>query len=264
MAKNPRLIDMTGLRVGLWTVVRQDGNSTRGGALWRCVCDCGNVAQVTGADLRAGKSRSCGCVGSRKQIGALRRTHGATGSRLYVCWQNMRRRCADRDNPDYGGRGISICEEWSDFERFQDWALASGYRDDLTIERRDVNGNYDPSNCEWADATTQAQNRRFVAKTPTGILWVHVAEANGISSAAYRSRISDGWDYEEAATWPMNRKRRDGNLKRAVYLTVNGEQMPATLAAKALGYSGAAVYQRAKRMGVSLQEALDSLPPRVR
>lgn len=174
----------------------------------------------------------------------------------------MRMRCLNKNSsvyPYYGGRGISICDEWSDFAVFRQWALDHGYRDDLTIDRLDVDGNYEPSNCIWADAQAQSENRRFVSRAPNGRLWWHIAQDNGITAAAYRSRLTDGWSHHEAATWPMGKRRRDSNLSRATYLVLDGERLPATLASKALGYSGAAVYQRARRNSISLQEALDQM-----
>lgn len=261
MAKNPRLIDLTGQRFGRWAVSHQTGNTARGAAVWHCICDCGTERPVIGSDLRNGKSTNCGCIGVDR-IGAFRRTHGATGSRLHQCWKNMRMRCLNPNGDDYenyGGRGITVCAEWDDFACFRDWALKHGYKDDLTIERLDVDGNYEPSNCIWADAQAQSENRRFVARAPNGRLWLHIARDNGISDAAYRTRVYAGWTFHEAATWPMNKKRRDGNLSRAVYLVLNGQEMPATLAAKSLGYSPSALYQRAKRGSISLQEALDQM-----
>lgn len=264
MAKNPRLVDMRGRTVGLWTVHEQAGNITGGSALWRCVCACGNTATVLGGDLRSGKSRSCGCL-NRERLGAQSKRHGESKSRLYQVWKNMRRRCRDKDHHDYGGRGISVCPEWNSYEIFRNWAFNAGYKDNLTIERVEVNGNYSPNNCIWADAQAQSENRRFVAKAPNGRLWWHIARENGITQAAYRTRIYEGWSYQKASTWPMGRRSRDGNLSRVVYLILFGESLPATHAARRLGYSPAALYQRAKRMDATLQDALNEMAktPRV-
>lgn len=124
----------------------------------------------------------------------------------------MRKRCNNPNTPgyeNYGGRGISICPEWNDFSLFQQWAQNAGYRDNLSIERLNVNGDYCPENCIFADAQMQSENRRFVARAPSGELWVHIARKNGITNAAYRSRLCDGWPYIQAATWPMGKKRRE-------------------------------------------------------
>lgn len=120
----------------------------------------------------------------------------------------MRRRCGDLNDPDYGGRGISVCGAWNDFLAFKAWALANGYRDDLTIERVDVNGNYEPSNCTWADHATQAGNRRFIKRAPDGRPWFQVARDNGIPSLTFNVRVAAGWSREEASTWPYGVRRR--------------------------------------------------------
>lgn len=122
----------------------------------------------------------------------------------------MRARCLNRNRPgfeNYGGRGISVCDEWNEYAAFEHWALNSGYKGDLSIERLDVNGNYQPNNCIWATSQAQSENRRFVAKASNGKLWVHIARENGISDSAYRTRLFDGWDRHEAATWPMGKRR---------------------------------------------------------
>lgn len=209
MAKHPRMIDLSGMSFGRWTVEKQAGNTKRGGTVWLCRCACGQVRSVVGADLRAGKSLSCGCLKDEK-TGARRRTHGATGSKLHETWKNMRGRCLNPRRSgyeNYGGRGISICAEWNGFEAFRDWAMLAGYRDGLTIERIDVNGNYEPDNCTWIPLGDQSFNRRFIQKAPDGELWWHKAKRNGISNAAYRQRIMSGWPYADAISRPMNVRR---------------------------------------------------------
>lgn len=214
---NPRLVDLSGRKFGQWTVGNQAGNDPRGGALWACRCSCGVERAVSGADLRAGKSRGCGCSGAGR-LGDLARTHGGTGSRLYQIWVNMLGRCEDEKRAsfrNYGGRGIAVCQEWRSFSRFRDWAVDSGYLDKLTIERIDVNGNYEPKNCTWIPAELQSRNRRMVQRAADGELWLHKALAAGISRSAFAQRTASGWPLHEAASWPMRRRRnphaRDAN-----------------------------------------------------
>lgn len=210
MAKNPRLIDLSGQRCGKWLVRAQAGNTPRGGALWHCICDCGTERAVLGNDLRSGKSASCGCTIDKQRLGNSNRTHGGSGTPLYNVWRNMRGRCRDQKNeryPHYGGRGITICQDWDDYAVFYQWAKASGYRRGLSIERINVNGDYCPENCTWAGPDVQAANRRFVKRAPDGELWWHKAKANGISRAAYAQRVHAGWPMEDAVTWPQGKRR---------------------------------------------------------
>lgn len=212
---------MTGRKCGRWTVLHQDGNSPKGGAIWLCMCECGTKRQVLGADLRNGKSLSCGCAGSQATIGARSSKHGATRTRLYECWKNMRRRCADTSDTRYGGRGISVCAAWAaDFSAFKTWALAAGYADHLTIDRIDSGGDYTPENCRWADAKTQGRNRSSVRKASDGTPLAEIAERHGIPVAVMNNRIAaGGWPPEVAATWPVGKRRlsraRDGAGKYA-------------------------------------------------
>jgi hypothetical protein len=215
MASNQRLIDLSGQRFGMWVVGRQSGNTKGGGALWLCRCDCGNERSVLGADLRKGKSISCGCKNTAA-LASSARTHGGSGSRLHMTWKNMRGRCNNPNRPgyeNYGGRGISICPEWDSFAVFEQWANSVGYRAPLTLERMDVNGNYEPGNCMWAGPDTQSANRRFTKKAPDGELWWHKARKNGITRAAYNWRVAKGWPLPLVVTWPLGKRRveRDRN-----------------------------------------------------
>lgn len=203
--KNPRILDMTGKIFGSWTVVSKDGNTKGGAALWHCICDCGNSSSITGSDLRNGKSTRCRACSARDRA----TTHGKSKTRIYSIYKAMKTRCYNKKAASYdryGGRGIEVCKEWLDsFDSFRLWAESNGYNDLLSIDRIDNNKGYYPSNCRWATHQTQSENRNFVAVAPCGKLWWHIAQENGITSGAYRSRLSAGWPIDKAASYKLNR-----------------------------------------------------------
>lgn len=129
----------------------------------KCKCDCGNSKITRRTLLKSGKTVSCGCK-QKENIINLSLTHGKSNTRLYNIWNAMKRRCyykKDSCYDIYGGRGIEVCDEWkNDFMNFYNWAMENGYNDTLSIDRVDVDGNYEPNNCRWSDAKTQANNKR--------------------------------------------------------------------------------------------------------
>ena len=142
-------MDIVGKKFNKWTVLEK---STKNKRYYLCQCECGTTKEVRIDKLIRGESKSCGCI----------RNHKKTNTRIYHIWENMKSRCYNQNNPrykHYAGRGITICDEWkNDFMSFYKWAMANGYSDNLSIDRINNNGNYEPSNCRWTDKVTQANN----------------------------------------------------------------------------------------------------------
>lgn len=201
-----RLVDIINKKFTRLLVIERTNNIGNKTA-YRCVCDCGAKVVVTYDKLSRGSTKSCGCYS--KDVNRERlTTHGMQDTRLYSIWKSMKNRCSNKKYHryrDYGGRGIFVCEEWMEsFENFNEWALANGYRDELTIERADNNGSYSPNNCKWSTLHEQMRNTRhnvwLTYKGETKILqdWANIT---GLDRRVISMRINRyGWSVEKALT----------------------------------------------------------------
>ena len=191
--------DLTNNKYGKLTVTSlNEEKSSNKKAYWNCVCECTGTKVCRSDGLKNGTYTHCGCVKPSYY------KHGMTNTRLFNIWGGMKDRCCNkksRDFPKYGGRGIFICNEWlDDFMNFYNWAMANGYADDLTIDRIDNDGIYEPSNCRWVDVKTQQNNTSFNNKiTLDGVTksiseW---SEISGVSRPTIRKRYNEGLSKEE-------------------------------------------------------------------
>jgi hypothetical protein len=203
-----RLIDLTGRRFGRLVAIKQVGKNKSGYQMWLCMCDCGGVSVVNYHNLKNNHTQSCGCL-RRERTVETNTTHGLRKTRLYRIWCHMRERCyypKENRYAQYGGRGITVCDEWkNDFQAFYDWAMANGYNDDLSIDRIDVNGNYEPSNCRWATLEEQANNKRtshlITIGGETFTLSEWLAKVN-LTRRAFYDRVKKGMSEEQAILTP--------------------------------------------------------------
>ena len=156
--------DLTGKRFGRLTVIGVEDNGKRK-TYYACQCDCGNVKVIRADALVSGRTVSCGCKKKEQDRVNLtaNHSHKMSGTRLYNIWVGIKGRCNNYNDARYdryGGRGISVCEEWDkSFQSFYDWAISNGYSDNLTIDRIDNDGNYEPANCKWSTNKEQCNNR---------------------------------------------------------------------------------------------------------
>lgn len=201
-------LNLIGQRFGKLTVIERfgskryaNGNSV---VLWKCLCDCGNYKITESHTLNRGKCHSCGCI---VQL------HGMHNTRIYRCWADMNARCCNKNCKDYnnyGGRGITVCEEWrNNFIAFYEWAIANGYTNELTIDRINVDGNYEPSNCRWVSNKIQANNKttnRHISYKGNVYTIAELCKKLKLDRSVFEWRLRHNWDIEKAITTPVKKK----------------------------------------------------------
>ncbi len=194
--------DLTGRRYGRLVVIgrsKERGNCNQ--VRWDCICDCGNTHSASTQSLSGGHTKSCGCFNRERHT-----KHGESRSdnKLYRAWSRIRERCNSPSYyhfKDYGGRGIKVCDEWEEsYQAFRDWAVANGYKEGLSIDRIDVNGNYEPSNCRWVTLAEQQRNKRttkyitYMGETKSVPEWCDIYN---LDQGNVRRRLLNGWNPEE-------------------------------------------------------------------
>ena len=165
--------DLTGRRFGKLVAVSFTRKENDYHSWWICKCDCGNTVTIVGKHLVTGDTKSCGCI-TKEILRTIKpgRTHGQYQTRLYKIWTGMKQRCFNPKQTGYelyGGRGISICAEWLSFENFQQWAMTHGYTDELTIDRINSDGNYEPSNCAWISKSENSSKAGKIKRKGRGL-----------------------------------------------------------------------------------------------
>lgn len=220
----PKYIDMTGLRIGKFIVLKYHSSDERGDSLWLCRCKCGSEKIFKGKYLRSHRPASCGCA--RVYPGPLR--HGMTGTPLHCRWKAMLERCLNVNGPNfknYGGRGICVCDRWLVFENFRD-DMGADYAEGLTLDRIDNSKGYVPDNCRWTDRREQSRNRRKssewdfkvdpISTSTSGTrgaywdkiknYWFSVIRLDGkrVYLGSFRTKEEAGAAYQAACVWRKN------------------------------------------------------------
>ena len=208
-----------------------------------CVCECGNIKEIRAINVISGATKSCGCLHGEN--------HGETRTRMHRIWGLMKDRCLNENNQnynDYGGRGIDICNEWKkSYLSFKDWALNNGYSDELTLDRIDFDGNYEPSNCRWVTISEQQNNKRsniyitHNGETKTLSQWCNIYGAN---RETIKRRLAKGLTFEQAF---------DKNLGKYFY---NGEYLSLKAIAK-LNNIDPVTFGKRIQNGMTIDEAIN-------
>jgi hypothetical protein len=202
-------VDYTGRRYGNLVVLQRGSrNEKRKLYSWICKCDCGNIKEIIGADLRNGNTLSCGCLSSRTSEHNATKTHGLSKSLIYNVYRSMLDRCnneSTKSYKDYGARGISVCNEWLTFEGFYS-DMGESYKQGLTIERINYDGNYCKDNCIWIPKRDQGLNKRnnkMVTYNGELVALVKICREKNLNCKTIKHRLNRGWDIEKALSTPI-------------------------------------------------------------
>jgi hypothetical protein len=213
-----RILDLSGQRFGKLVVLEY--SHSKSGAFWKCQCDCGNPKTLRGALLRYGSNASCGCgskEAARRNCDTKRderRVPYPHPRKLKDLYRNMKARCYDHGNKrwaNYCGRGIIVCDEWlNDIRAFYKWVMENGYEPGLSIDRIDVNGNYEPNNCRFATLIVQQNNttrNRWLTWKDRTLTVAEWAREIGVRCQALQHRVTRGWPVERIFTQPFRAPR---------------------------------------------------------
>ena len=208
--------DLTNQKFGRLTAIKRVDDEKNGKVQWLCQCDCGRQCIVRAQDLTKRHTTSCGCY--YKEVHTK---HGKSKDRLYSIWNGMRHRVTDDKHisyASYGGRGIKMCQEWfEDFEQFYVWAIESGYKEELTIDRIDVDGDYEPNNCRWVTTKEQSFNKRNTVTVHYNDKEYTVADISsltGLKPPTIYQRIKRGWSAKEIFSVPTLESGGDYKCKQ--------------------------------------------------
>ncbi|PKH09828.1 hypothetical protein [Planomicrobium sp. MB-3u-38] len=211
--------ELVGKRFGKLTCIRMTGRDNQYRQQWLCECDCGNETTVIASSLKRGSTQSCGCIQKAALLKA-NTVHSFSSNgkgrtpRLYSIWRNMKQRCfnpkATKYNR-YGGRGITVCEDWRVYINFHRWAVENGYQDTHTLDRKNGDGNYEPGNCQWVPVAIQNLNKsdnrviEFSGKKMTLKEW---SDSLDINYTTLRARLDQyGWSVDKAFKTPVGKRR---------------------------------------------------------
>ncbi len=210
----PSKLNLTGHKFERLSVIEEHGRDKHGFVIWKCICDCNKVILVSGTNLKSGHTKSCGCYKNERTVERLTK-HGRASTKnndsrkVYAIWASMKARCSNPNNISYhyyGGRGIQVCDRWKTFENFL--ADMGEKPDNYSLERVDVNGDYNPQNCIWILRSEQSLNtRRTIYLTLDNLTYplMEWSRKIGISADILRTRKRLGWTDEEALLYPSNR-----------------------------------------------------------